>query len=438
MAAWDINSRTIIPIQMRSPLIFKFGGASVKDTNSVKNVAKIIGQYDEKRPIIVVVSAMGKTTNAFEEVVRAFAGDEAGKEEQMNKLLDDIQEFHLGIINNLFDEPEEITNNVIEIIESARNSTQRKYADYSEAYDAIVHHGELISTRIIAAYVGLNRDTVWHDTKKLIKTDDQFRRATVKWEETTRAIQSTIIEESVHVVQGFIGSTENEKPTTLGREGSDYTGAVFAYCLNANSLTIWKDVPGMLNGDPKIFSNTTKIDSIPFNEAIELAFYGASIIHPKTIQPLKKKNIPLQIKSFVDSSKPGTTIGGMEHPVPQVANFILKKNQLLLQISTKDLAFIAEHHLSAVYHLFAKKGIVVNLMRNTATKAMFCINHDTIIVPKVLSELKEEFELEWTDSVELLTIRHYSASDEARETEGLEILLEQRTPETVQFVFKRS
>ncbi len=207
---------------------------------------------------------MGKTTNAFEEVVSAFAGDEAGKEEQMNKLLDDIQEFHLGIINNLFDEPEEITNKVKEIIESARNSTQRKYADYSEAYDAIVHHGELISTRIIAAYVGLTRDTVWHDTKKLIKTDDQFRRATVKWEETTRAIQSTIIEESVHVVQGFIGSTENEKPTTLGREGSDYTGAVFAYCLNANSLTIWKDVPGMLNGDPKIFSNTTKIDSIPF------------------------------------------------------------------------------------------------------------------------------------------------------------------------------
>ena len=437
MAAWDINSRTISLVQMRNPLIFKFGGASVKDAESVKNVAKIIGQYD-KRPIVVVVSAMGKTTNAFEEVVSAFVADKEGKKEQINTLLAGIQEFHLDIINNLFDEPAEITSQVKEFIESARKNTRQQYADYSEAYDAIVHHGELISTRIIAAYVGLSIDTVWHDTKKLIKTDDQFRRATVKWKETTRAIQTTIIEDSVHVVQGFIGSTANEKPTTLGREGSDYTGAVFAYCLNASSLTIWKDVPGMLNGDPKIFSNTTKIDSIPFNEAIELAFYGASIIHPKTIQPLKKKNIPLQIKSFIDPSKSGTTIGGMEHPVPQVANFILKKNQFLLQISTKDLAFIAEHHLSEVYHLFAQKGIVVNLMRNTATRAMFCINHDTIIVPEVLTELEKKFELEWTDTVELLTIRHYSANDEARETQGLEILLEQRTPETVQFVFKRS
>jgi aspartate kinase len=422
---------------MRNPLIFKFGGASVKDAESVKNVAKIIGQYD-KRPIVVVVSAMGKTTNAFEEVVSAFVADKEGKKEQINTLLAGIQEFHLGIINNLFDEPAEITSQVKEFIESARKNTRQQYADYSEAYDAIVHHGELISTRIIAAYVGLSIDTVWHDTKKLIKTDDHYRRATVQWEDTKQAIQTTIIEDSVHVVQGFIGSTTNEKPTTLGREGSDYTGAVFAYCLNASSLTIWKDVPGMLNGDPKIFSNTTKIDSIPFNEAIELAFYGASIIHPKTIQPLKKKNIPLQIKSFIDPSKSGTTIGGMEHPVPQVPNFILKKSQFLLQISTKDLAFIAEHHLSAVYHLFAQKGIVVNLMRNTATKAMFCINHDTIIVPEVLTELEKKFELEWTDTVELLTIRHYSADDEARKTQGLEILLEQRTPETVQFVFKRS
>lgn len=437
MAAWDINSRTISLVQMRNPLIFKFGGASVKDAESVKNVAKIIGQYD-KRPIVVVVSAMGKTTNAFEEVVSAFVADKEGKKEQINTLLAGIQEFHLGIINNLFDEPAEITSQVKEFIESARKNTRQQYADYSEAYDAIVHHGELISTRIIAAYVGLSIDTVWHDTKKLIKTDDHYRRATVQWEDTKQAIQTTIIEDSVHVVQGFIGSTTNEKPTTLGREGSDYTGAVFAYCLNASSLTIWKDVPGMLNGDPKIFSNTTKIDSIPFNEAIELAFYGASIIHPKTIQPLKKKNIPLQIKSFIDPSKSGTTIGGMEHPVPQVPNFILKKSQFLLQISTKDLAFIAEHHLSAVYHLFAQKGIVVNLMRNTATKAMFCINHDTIIVPEVLTELEKKFELEWTDTVELLTIRHYSADDEARKTQGLEILLEQRTPETVQFVFKRS
>jgi aspartate kinase len=421
---------------MKSPLIFKFGGASVKDADSVKNVSKIIDRFDN-RPIVVVVSAMGKTTNAFEEVVNIFAKDEVNKDVKIDSLLSHILDFHLEIIQDLFDQPSEVVHQVEELIQNTRLSTRKDYSNYSEAYDAIVHHGELISTRIIAAYVGLTNKTLWHDTRKLIKTDDQFRRATVLWEDTTRAIQSNIVEDSVHLIQGFIGSTEDGRPTTLGREGSDYTGAVFAYCLDANSFTIWKDVPGMLNGDPKIFRNTTKIDAIPFNEAIELAFFGASIIHPKTIQPLKKKNIPLQIKSFIDSSQPGTTIGGVEHPVPQVANFILKKNQLLLQISTKDLAFIAEHHLSAVYNLFATKGIVVNLMRNTATKAMFCINYDEMIVPEVLSELKTQFELESTSSVELLTIRHYNRYDEAKETEGLEILLEQRTPETVQFVFKR-
>ncbi|MDG1655996.1 MAG: aspartate kinase, partial [Schleiferiaceae bacterium] len=240
-----------------------------------------------------------------------------------------------------------------------------------------------------------------------------------------------------NVVQGFIGASTSGKPTTLGREGSDYTGAVFAYCLNADSLTIWKDVPGMLNGDPKIFQNTRKIDRLPFNEAIELAFYGASIIHPKTIQPLKKKDIPLHIKSFINPTAEGTTIGGVDRATPEVPNFILKKNQALLQLKTKDLAFIVEHHLSAIYQLFVDQGVVVNLMRNTATKAMFCINHDPFIVPTVLAELTDSFDLELVPEVELLTIRNYQKEDELRETKGLNILLEQRTPEVVQFVFKR-
>jgi aspartate kinase len=212
---------------------------------------------------------------------------------------------------------------------------------------------------------------------------------------------------------------------------------VFAYSLGATSLTIWKDVPGMLNGDPKTFSNTTMIHELPFDEAIELAFYGASIIHPKTIQPLKKRGIPLHIKSFLNPDAQGTVISDVNAPNPRVPNFILKKNQALLELSTKDLAFIAEHHLSAVYQLFTEQGVVVNLMRNMATKAVFCINNDAIIVPKAVSALQSTFKLGLKTEVELLTIRHYTDLDVVEQTKGLTILQEQRTPETVQFVFER-
>ena len=418
---------------MSTPLVFKFGGASVKDADSVRNVARIIGLFAQ-RPMVIVVSAMGKTTNAFEEVVGHWSRNELGLAREKIGV---IREFHFKIIESLFEEPATVKSDVQEFLNQVSAGIERKELSYSEAYDFIVHHGELISTKIIAAYVGQVTPTVWQDTRLLIHTDDQFKRATVRWDETTTAIQNRIDLGKVNVVQGFIGATASGLPTTLGREGSDYTAAVFAFCLGADSLTIWKDVPGMLNADPKTFQNTTKIDRLPFNEAIELAFYGASIIHPKTIQPLKKKGIPLHIKSFVDPTSEGTTIGGVDRATPEVPNFILKKNQALLQLKTKDLAFIAEHHLSAIYQLFADQGVVVNLMRNTATKAVFCINHDPIIVPIVMDELTGLFDLELVSDTALLTIRHYREEDEQRETEGLNILLEQRTPDVVQFVFKR-
>ena len=418
---------------MSTPLVFKFGGASVKDADSVRNVARIIGLFAQ-RPMVIVVSAMGKTTNAFEEVVGHWSRNELGLAREK---IGAIREFHFKIIESLFEEPATVKSDVQEFLNQVSAGIERKELSYSEAYDFIVHHGELISTKIIAAYVGQVTPTVWQDTRLLIHTDDQFKRATVRWDETTTAIQNRIDLGKVNVVQGFIGATASGLPTTLGREGSDYTAAVFAFCLGADSLTIWKDVPGMLNADPKTFQNTTKIDRLPFNEAIELAFYGASIIHPKTIQPLKKKGIPLHIKSFVDPTSEGTTIGGVDRATPEVPNFILKENQALLQLKTKDLAFIAEHHLSAIYQLFADQGVVVNLMRNTATKAVFCINHDPIIVPIVMGELTGLFDLELVSDTALLTIRHYREEDEQRETEGLNILLEQRTPDVVQFVFKR-
>ena len=418
---------------MSTPLVFKFGGASVKDADSVRNVARIIGLFAQ-RPMVIVVSAMGKTTNAFEEVVGHWSRNELGLAREK---IGAIREFHFKIIESLFEEPATVKSDVQEFLNQVSAGIERKELSYSEAYDFIVHHGELISTKIIAAYVGQVTPTVWQDTRLLIHTDDQFKRATVRWDETTTAIQNRIDLGKVNVVQGFIGATASGLPTTLGREGSDYTAAVFAFCLGADSLTIWKDVPGMLNADPKTFQNTTKIDRLPFNEAIELAFYGASIIHPKTIQPLKKKGIPLHIKSFINPTAEGTTIGDVDRARPEVPNFILKKNQALLQLKTKDLAFIAEHHLSAIYQLFADQGVVVNLMRNTATKAVFCINHDQIIVPKVRRELTGLFDLELVPEVELLTIRNYQKEDELRETKGLNILLEQRTPEVVQFVFNR-
>lgn len=419
---------------MSTPQVFKFGGASVKDADSVRNVARIISLFAQ-RPMVVVVSAMGKTTNAFEEVVSHWSRNEL---ELAREKIGAIRKFHFEIIETLFEESASLKSDIQELLNQVSLGVDRKDLTYGEAYDFIVHHGELISTKIIAAYVGKATPTVWQDTRLLIRTDDQFRRATVCWDETITAVQNRIDPGKVNVVQGFIGATATGTPTTLGREGSDYTGAVFAFCLGADSLTIWKDVPGMLNADPKTFQNTTKIDRLPFNEAIELAFYGASIIHPKTIQPLKKKGIPLHIKSFVDPTAEGTTIGGVDRATPEVPNFILKKNQALLQLKTKDLAFIAEHHLSAIYQLFADQGVVVNLMRNTATNAVFCINHDPIIVPKVMGELIGLFDLELVSDTELLTIRHYREEDERRETEGLNILLEQRTPDAVQFVFKRS
>ena len=420
---------------MSTPLVFKFGGASVKDAQSVRNVVAIIERYPD-RPMVVVVSAMGKMTNAFESIVSCWAqGDLPGA----TKALQSIQDFHQGIIKELFEQiPTDLQVDLSQWYEDLGQLVQPSDRSYGEQYDNIVHHGELISTRIVQAFVNTRIPALWLDTRTLIKTDDQFRRATVQWGPTQKSISAAVQESKVYFVQGFIGSDPAGRPTTLGREGSDYTGAVFAYCLDANGLTIWKDVPGMLNGDPKTFQNPTLIKELPFGEAIELAFYGASIIHPKTIQPLQEKGIPLHIKSFVNPAATGTVINSADKATPQVPNFILKKNQALLSISTMDLAFIAEHHLSAVYQLFAEKGVVVNMMRNTATKAVFCLNNDAIIVPKVIAALQSDFNLTFTSDVELLTIRHYNESDVVRETEGLTILQEQRTPDTVQFAFQRN
>ena len=331
---------------MNTPVVFKFGGASVKDAESVQNIARIISNYP-LRPMVVVVSAMGKMTNALERVVEAWNNKNTSL---ALAEIEAIEKFHQKIIDDLFEiPPAELLEQIEFWMQSLKHGVSITAVSYSKQYDFIVHFGEFISTRIISTFVHQFTPSVWLDTTEMVKTDHHFRRATVDWQATEIAIPASIQWNKVNFVQGFIGSDPDGNPTTLGREGSDYSGAVFAYCLKAANLTIWKDVPGMLNGDPKIFKNTQKIHSLPYAEAIELAFYGASIIHPKTIQPMQRRSIPLHIKSFMDPTAAGTVISEVGISNPEMANFILKRKQALLEISTTDLAFIVERHLSAVY-----------------------------------------------------------------------------------------
>ena len=417
-----------------TPLVFKFGGASVKDAAAVKNVASIV-QQNSHRPMVVVVSAMGKSTNAMEGVVQSWAnGNAAEAVEGLRALV----AFHRDVCVELFGpECDEITAQLATWEEEIAALLQRPTTtSYAQQYDAVVHHGELMSTYIIAQYLGQFTPTVWQDTRNLVKTNSDHRRATVNWEATEKAIRAAITPEHVHVVQGFIGSSEEGTPTTLGREGSDYTGAVFAYCLGADSLTIWKDVPGMLNGDPKTFENTAQIMELPYREAIELAYYGASIIHPKTVQPLQRAGIPLHIKSFLNSALPGTTINNAPAATPHLPHFILKKNQVLISVATTDLAFIAEKHLSQVYQWLAEFGVESNVVQNGAVKANLCVNNDRIAVPKLIEALKGVFNVSVEENMLLYTVRNYTESHVGELAGNKPLYLEQRTPGTVQFVVK--
>ena len=418
---------------MNTPLVFKFGGASVRDAASVRNVATIVQRFQD-RPLVVVVSAMGKTTNALEEVVQHWLREEW---DRMKETIQSIWDAHLGIVQELFGTPpadllEQMQRWKDELLQDLKAEDR----PYGAQYDAVVHKGELLSTAIVAAYLNLETPAQWLDTRRLVHTNDQHRRATVLWDATERAIVNAVSEPVVYVVQGFIGSAPNGLTTTLGREGSDYTGAVFAYCLGANSLTIWKDVPGMLNADPKVFPSPTLLRRLPFDEAIELAFYGASIIHPKTIQPLQKRGVPLHVKSFLHPELDGTVIEQCDAPEPQVPNYIQKSNQALLQVSMRDLAFIAEHHRGMRYERFAQAGVVGNLMQNKATKAQFAVNNDPAVLPHLVQELEQDYDVQLEPQLQLLTVRHYEADDLGNLVQGKRILLEQRTPNTLQFVYK--
>ena len=413
--------------------VFKFGGASVRDAEGVKNLVSVLKEvgYDKT---IVVVSAMGKTTNALEKILENYFND---SKKTIDGLLQ-LKQYHIKIVKNLFGndsfEIEETINKLFEELSGFLNTN--KSPNFSFVYDQVVSIGELLSSKIVHAFMKFSGlENYWLDSRKCIKTDDYYRAANLNWELTSQNIKNGLKGHSLAVTQGFIGSNSNNFTTTLGREGSDYSAAIFAYVLNASSLTIWKDVPGVLNGDPRVFKKTKLLKKISYREAIELAFYGASVIHPKTLQPLQRKEIPLHVKSFENPKNEGTVVLKGKNLDPLMPCYILKKNQVLLRLSTIDFSFIVEENISYIFRLLHEYQMSVELIQNSAISFSVCINNKYNKLDELLLILRAKFNVEVNDGVDLFTIRHFNheASNFIKSI-GKPILLEQRTEETAQFV----
>ncbi|QCX01403.1 aspartate kinase [Aggregatimonas sangjinii] len=414
--------------------IFKFGGASVKDAAGVKNVVKVLQETGHGNTLLVV-SAMGKITNAMEAIVNAYFADK-------NKLSDSIQEvvdYHDTILKGLFENPNHAIFSATKVLidEVKGFLAWNKSPKYNFVYDQVVGYGELLSTTIISAYlqeVGIENN--WVDVRNFIKTDNSYRDVTVNWEKTQERVAAGIDRKKLNVTQGFLGSDDNNFTTTLGREGSDYTAAILAYCLNVDSVTIWKDVPGVLNADPRYFEETQLLHKISYSEAIELAFYGASVIHPKTLQPLQGKEIPLHVKSFVNPKEAGTTVGKGIGIEPYVPCFIVKKNQVLLKLSSLDFSFIVEDSISELFKLFHDHKMKVDLIQNSAISFSVCLDNRFGRLQDLLGLLKSRFKVECHESVSLYTIRHFTGEAIASLQNGHQVLMEQRANETLQLVVK--
>jgi aspartate kinase len=419
--------------------VFKFGGASVKDAAGVRNVAKILECYKEEK-ILVVVSAMGKTTNMLEKVAEAFYHKNADVTEQIKP----IREYHLDIMNELFSDKNnlvfDVVNNVFAELEWATDGEPTKSYDFE--YDQIVSIGEVIATRIVSAYLnetGLQNQ--WLDARDYISTDDTWRNAAIHWEMTENSVQQKLLplfssgKTSLAVTQGFIGVTSENYTTTLGREGSDFTAAIFAHTLPANDVTIWKDVPGVLNADPKWFDDTVLLDKISYRDAIELAWFGTSVIHPKTIQPLQNKNIPLYVKSFIEPEKTGTIVSNTENP-QQIPSFIYRMNQVLISIMSKDFSFIVEKNLMEIFKTFSEAGIKINIMQNTAISFSVSVDDDQYKIPALIALLQKDFKVVYNSGLELITVRNYDQQTIERVTVNTEVLLELRSRKTIQLLVK--
>ena len=417
--------------------VFKFGGASVKDAESIKNVSSILKRFATE-PTLVVISAMGKMTNKLEQLVTAYIRGE----DTTQFILDEIKAFHSGILNSLFsDKNENIYNDVENVfVELLWILEEEPSFSYNHHYDQVVSLGEILSTKIVSAY--LNKDGLknkWLDARGIIQTDNSYREGKVDYELSETLVQTQLMPvlktHEIILTQGFIGGTSENFTTTLGREGSDYTAALLAYFTNARQVIIWKDVPGVLNADPKYFKNTKKINELTYHDAIELTYFGASVIHPKTIKPLQNKNIPLYVKSFLKPNEPGTLIKDGEKG-NTTTSYIFKDDQILFSIQPKDFSFIAEDNLSGIFNLFSKHNVHIHMMQNSAISFSVCTDNDVQKIEPLINDLQQQFKVLYNTNVQLMTIRNYDQETISKLSENKLILIEQRSRHTHQMVMK--
>lgn len=416
--------------------IFKFGGASLQNVTSIRDVAHILKRY-KGSPLFIVVSAMKGVTNQLEQVVASYLG----KDGKTMELLEGIKRHHYETCNELFEEEHEIYTTLNDIFVEIEWILEEEPVDsYDFIYDQIVSIGEMLSSSIVFAFLNESGFNIrFLDARDVIITDNIYRSATVLWDETQSRcdkLVSPMFDENHFVIsQGFIGCTSENFSTTLGREGSDYSAAIFAYCLNAESMSIWKDVPGVLTADPRLFDNVTKLDRMSYKEAIEMTYYGAKVIHPKTIKPLQNKSIPMYVKSFIDPNDEGTLISDdIEDTYPPLV--AVEQNQALLQLSTLDFSFVAEHHLSFIFSLLASLHIQVNLMQNTAISFMICVHDKDGKVDQFVEKIQGNFKVVLDRGLELVTVRHYHGGILESLKSGKIILIEERSARTAQLVMK--
>lgn len=416
-------------------IVYKFGGASVKDANAVKNVVKIISSAQDD--LVIVVSAMAKTTNALEEVVELYINQ--AQPEAINKI-NEIVNFHNQIVTELrLNEDVEFSI----LLKSVYAKLEQKImsevsSNFNLEYDQIVSFGEVISTTIISGYLNfIGVENNWLDARKIIRTSNQFRKAEVDWDETIKLVKSRMndVEGKVIITQGFVGHTDTGFTTTLGREGSDFSAGILAYCLDAEKVIIWKDVPGMLNADPKYFMNCQKLNEISYREAIELSYFGASVIHPKTVKPLQNKNIQLWVKSFVSPEEKGTLIGENSDQDSLIPSYIFKANQALVSITPRDFSFVVEHNLSEIFSVLADANITVNLMQNSALSFSFSAD-DSPLLREAIKDFEEKYQVRYNENLSLLTVRHYTESVLEQLLSDNIILVEQKSRHTARYVLK--
>ena len=409
--------------------VLKFGGASIRDSSKIENVFSILSSYKNEK-IVIIFSAIANVTNLLEELVDLHLMNDLRKQ---HKLVE-IHQIHLNIVKDLFEKNHSIYNKLNNLIDEIRVIIDKKpESGYSFIYDQIVSYGELMSTKILNDYLNLRKfNCILLDARDLVKTDSKYQNAKIDWSSTKKNIKKIKLDSPI-ITQGFIGSNTLNQTTTLGREGSDFTAAIFANILNADEVIIWKDVNGVLNADPRYFNDTILLSNLSYSEAIELAFYGAKVIHPRTIQPLQEKHIPLSVRSFININEPGTVIAEIKNNKP-ITSYIVKENQVLISISDINLSFIVEEHLSWIFSVLSKYDISVNLMQNSAVSFSVCVDNKKNKVLNLVTELSTKFKVYYNNKVKLFTIRHYSEDSINKVIDGKSVLLEQKSRNTVQYV----